>query len=102
MSSIKSAKHPTNWRSTTNSKKNDIIASILLGGNETNTLNAMNIRDHTPQKMVGKLGMIVKNSSNDHDRIQAAKAIELLQSLDTESSLSETVRQKVLDQVSCL
>ncbi len=100
MSSVKDRNHPINWRNTKNASKNNIVEDIIMGDKETKKLNTMNSRqDHLPERMIGKLGMIVKNSSNANDRNQAAKAIELLQSMDAELSLNEPSRQKIVDQL---
>lgn len=100
MSSVKKANHPRNWRDTKDPRKNNIVEDIIMGNKETKNLNTMNSRrDHLPEKMMGKLSMIVKNSSNEYDCFQAARAIELLSTMDTESSLSETARQKIIDQL---
>lgn len=100
MSSVKEINHPINWRNTKNASKNNIVEDIIMGNKETKNLNTMNGRhDHLPERMIGKLGMIVKNSSNEYDCIQAAKAIKLLESADPELSLNEHSRQKIVDQL---
>ena len=84
--------------------KCDIIEGILLGGKGgTNALNAKNETEmYKAEKMIGRLNMIVNNSSDHHAKAQATKAIDLLQLLTSNSSVSEVNRRRIFEAVTNL
>lgn len=83
--------------------KCDIIEGILLGGKgSTNALNAKNDAEtYKAEKIIGRLNMIVNNSSDHHAKAQATKAIDLLQLLSN-SFVSEVNRRRIFEAVTNL
>ena len=79
--------------------KADLIREILLGKGEKNVLNEKESDDYKPERMKRKLSMIEANSSDNHVKARALKAIELLSLLPSKSLASEANRRRILNAV---
>lgn len=88
----------TNWRAVPNTTKVDLIEGILMGNHGEGTQSRKQVKeDYRPKKIISRLELMEKNSSDNETIIRAQKAINLLKNFNADFPTTEQQRKIVLN-----